>query len=158
MKVAFELDLRTGIRWFLGVLLVWAALGKIANPIEFHGELTAYQLPWPAELTRLSAIMVPWLELLCGILIIAGTVRRAAALWALVLFAIFVLATGQAWARGLQISCGCFKLDFLGPALSQAMESVQFAFFRAIFLFGCAVYVVREPAREPAGSTAAGEA
>jgi putative oxidoreductase len=154
MKIAFELDLRTGLRWLVGALLVWAALGKIANPMEFYGELMAYRLPWPGELTRLTAIVLPWLELLCGILLIAGTARRAAAAWAVILFAVFVLATGQAWARGLQISCGCFKLDFLGPALSKLMESVPFAFFRALLLLGCAVHVMREPARPepvPAG-------
>ncbi len=145
MKIAFELDTRLMLRWVLAALLVWAALGKIANPIEFHGEITAYRMPLPDELLRLAAMVLPWLELLCGILLAAGTAWRAAALWSTLLFALFVLATGQAWARGLQISCGCFKLDFLGPSLSQAMESVQFAFFRAIFLLVCAAYVLRKP-------------
>lgn len=151
MKDSIEINLRTLLRWFLGALLVWAALGKIANLAEFHGELLAYRLPLTDGLGRLVAMIVPWLELLCGVLMIAGTARRAAVLWTAVLFAVFVIATGQAWARGLEISCGCFQLDFLGDgAAAKFLESVQFAFFRAIFLLGCAVYVFREPARSAA--------
>ena len=145
MKLTVEIDARTALRWLLGALLVWASLAKLANPIEFHSSLIAYKLPMPDPLLRLSAIVVPWLELLCGILMIAGTARRAAVLWAAVLFAVFVLATGQAWARGLDISCGCFKLDFLGEGrLLKLIESVQFAFFRAVLLLVAAVYLLRE--------------
>lgn len=153
MKLTLEIDARTALRWILGALLIWAALAKIANPTEFHGDLLAYRFPFPSALLRLAAVVVPWLELLCGILMIAGRARRAAVWWAVVLFAVFVLATGQAWARGLEISCGCFKLDFLGTgALVKLFESVQFAFFRALFLLLCAAYLLREPTQPaPAG-------
>jgi uncharacterized membrane protein YphA (DoxX/SURF4 family) len=117
MKLTSQIDARTALRWMLGAVLVWASLSKIGNLIEFHSDLMAYKLPIPSALLRFAAIVLPWLELLCGILMIAGTARRAAVLWAVVLFAVFVLVTGQAWARGLDISCGCFKLD--PPALAR---------------------------------------
>lgn len=150
MKLTVEIDGRTALRWVLGALLVWASLSKIASPVEFHGDLMAYKLPLPDVLLRFTAMVLPWLELLCGVLMIAGTARRAAVLWAMVLFAVFVLATGQAWARGLEISCGCFKLDFLGVgALVKFLESVQFAFFRALLLLAGAIYVLRGPRSTP---------
>jgi putative oxidoreductase len=145
MKVSFEINLCTTLRWLLAGLLVWAALGKIANPMEFHGVITSYRLPLPDALIRSSAIVLPWLELLCGVLVVAGAARRAALLWMAILFGMFVLATGQAWVRGLDVACGCFKLDFLGEGpIAKFLESVQFAFFRAVLLLGCAVYLFRE--------------
>ena len=144
MRVELEFDLNAVLRWLLAVLLVWAALGKIANLQEFHANVVAYRLPLPGAMTRMAVMVVPWLELLCGILLVAGTLRRAALLCTVGLCAVFVLATGQAWARGLEISCGCFKLDFLGEgAAKQVLESVQFAFGRAVLLLAAAVWLFR---------------
>lgn len=143
MKVAFEFDFKSVVRWILAILLVWAALSKIANLNEFHAGLAAYQLPLPDALVRLTAIVLPWLELLCGMLLFVGGLRRAALAWAIVLFAVFVIATGQAWARGLDISCGCFKLDFLSENSRRMFESVGFALFRALLLLTGAIYVWR---------------
>jgi len=43
--------------------------------------------------------------------------------WAFALFAVFTVATGIAWARGLHISCGCFDLGIFGiPAWRQFFE------------------------------------
>jgi uncharacterized membrane protein YphA (DoxX/SURF4 family) len=150
MKIALEFDGKAVLRWLLAILLIWAALGKIANLQEFHASLAAYRLPLPGALLRLAVTVVPWLELLCGIfLVTGGRFRQAGLLWTVMLCAVFVLATGQAWGRGLEISCGCFKLDFLGDgAAKQALESVQFAFFRSGLLLGAAVYLFRT-SRDP---------
>jgi hypothetical protein len=82
--------------------------------------------------------------------LLAGLWTRAATGWALILFVIFAVATAQAWARGLEISCGCFNLQALGlgegrgRAIVEFFESVGFAFARAIVLALAAVYVLRE--------------
>jgi len=143
MRIAFEINWKIVLRWVLAVVLVWAALSKIANLNEFYLSIRLYQLPAPDAWVRLIAMVLPWLELLCGILLIAGTARRAALLWAIILFGVFVVATGQAWARGLDISCGCFKLDFLSEEAARFFESVKFAFFRAVLLLAGAVCVWR---------------
>ena len=164
MKVTLELDLKTIVRWVLAGLLILAALSKIANPTEFQGSLAAYKLPLPDALLRFTAVVLPWLELLTGLLLLAGNARRAALVWAAVLFAVFALATGQAWARGLAIGCGCFNMDFrdLDPtgALAKAFDSVQFAFLRALLLLAGAIYLLRSSGaisgREPAGGSADG--
>ncbi len=89
-------------------------------------------------------MVLPWLELLCGLLLVTGSARRAALVWTAVMFGAFVLATGQAWVRGLDISCGCFKLAFLGDgALAKFVESVKFACVRAVFLLGASLYLLR---------------
>ena len=43
--------------------------------------LLAYRLPLPIEIVTLTAIMLPWLELLCGLLLVANY-RTPAALMA----------------------------------------------------------------------------
>jgi uncharacterized membrane protein YphA (DoxX/SURF4 family) len=146
MKIAFEINPKLVLRWLLAGLLVWAALSKIANLNEFYLNMALYRLPFPDAWLRLAAMVMPWLELLAGILMISGTARRAALFWAMVLFAAFVLATGQAWVRGLNISCGCFNLDFLGDEFAGVFETVKFAFFRALLLFAASVYLWRSPA------------
>jgi hypothetical protein len=154
MKISFELQPKPVLRWVLAALLIWAALAKIANLNEFYLNIALYRLPMPDAALRLAAMVMPWLELLVGFLMIAGNARRAALFWAMVLFASFVLATGQAWVRGLNINCGCFNLDFLGDEFAGIFETVKFAFFRAVLLFAAAVYLWRSPA-ESTGSTPA---
>lgn len=142
--------MRKLVRWILGVLLVWAALSKIANPLDFYSAVAAYRLPLPGLMLRATAVVLPWLELLCGLLLLAGFWTRAAAGWALVLFVVFAGATGQAWARGLEISCGCLDLRALGlagprvQAVVEMFESVGVAFVRALVLVLAAIYVLRE--------------
>lgn len=80
MKAAWQFDLKAVLRWLLAVLLVWAALGKIANLLEFQANVAAYRLPLPGALLRLAVTVVPWFELPCGILLVAGGMRRAALL------------------------------------------------------------------------------
>jgi uncharacterized membrane protein YphA (DoxX/SURF4 family) len=151
MKLTIEFDFKTVLRWVLAALLVLAALSKIANPAEFQGNLAAYKLVPAGSVLRFAAVVLPWLELLVGVFLVAGGMRRAALVWAAVLFAMFVLATGQAWARGFEINCGCFRLDFLGLSSGKGMgkfiESVSFAFFRALLLLAGAVYLLRNKKR-----------
>jgi putative oxidoreductase len=154
MKVSFELNGRVIVRWILGVLFTWAAVSKLPNPQEFYSSIVAYRLPLPGSVLRLAAETLPWLELFCGLLLLARLWYRPALLWVLVLSTVFLVATGQAWARGLPISCGCMNLDFLGsgPQAKTAikfLESAPFAFFRSMVLLAAGWYLYRgDPDRE----------
>jgi len=94
-------------------------------------------------------MLLPWLELLCGLMLLAGLRLDAALGWSIALFGIFALATGQAWARGLDISCGCFNLHALGiessgnESLYRLLESVELAFFRALLFLAGAIFLFR---------------
>lgn len=154
MKVTVELDSARLVRWLLATVLLLASVSKLANPQEFYTSLVAYRFPLTLSMLRLVAMVLPWLELLCGLLLLVGGARRAALAWTVVMFAAFVLATGQAWARGLNISCGCFHLDFLGnPGLVKFFESIPFAFFRAVFLLVGALYLFMQQLRQPPAVT-----
>ena len=56
----------------------------------------------------LSAIYLPWLEVLAGAALVIGEGVAGASLIVIQLMAIFTVALASAWWRGLDISCGCF--------------------------------------------------
>lgn len=147
MKLTLDLNRQMVFRWFIGLVLIWASLSKLANLQDFLGALLSYQLPFPVWSARLVVTVLPWLELLCGLALLGGQFLRPALAWSIVLFAAFVLATGQAWWRGLDINCGCLNLEVIGvaadSALARSLSSSPFAFFRALLLLGSAVVLWR---------------
>jgi len=142
----------------LGVLMLWAAISKLANPTEFLGSIYAYELPLPRPLLQATAVVLPWLELLCGLLLVAGLWIETALATVTGLLAVFVVATGQAWLRGLEIACGCFSLKVFGldsnPELERFLESVAFAFFRNLLLLTLATFLLRRTLRHNRTATA----
>src|SRR5207244_12261308 len=63
-------------------------------------------LPW--TLTVALAFYLPWLEMFCGLALIARFLYRGALSILTVLILVFMLATVAAKIRGLDITCGCF--------------------------------------------------
>jgi len=96
-----------GIRFFLGALLLYSGLGEIRHPFDFLASVQAYQLTGPVSGIVVSA-MVPWLEVVVGVCLIAGLFIRGAFAGAILLTCLFCFAITSAWTRGLGISCGCF--------------------------------------------------
>ena len=94
-------------RLFLGSMFIYASWDKIANPEDFSGVIrNYYMLPEPA--TNFFAIILPWVELYIGICLILGIFVDGASLLSVGLMVMFLVALGQATARGLDIECGCF--------------------------------------------------
>lgn len=145
------------LRGLLGMLMLWAAVSKLTNPADFLGSLDAYQLPLPKLLLQTVAIVLPWVELLCGLLLLAGLWLGTALTLVSGMLAVFVIVTGQAWARGLEIGCGCFSLKMFGlaemPGLERFFESVAFAFFRNLVLLALAVFLLRKTLRARSNAT-----
>lgn len=159
MNQAWAIRIQRLLRTLLGVLMLWAAVSKLANPTEFLGSIYAYELPLPRSFLQAAAVVLPWLELLCGLLLIAGLWLETALVVVTGLLIFFVLATGQAWARELEIGCGCFNLKIFGlsenlSGLVQFLESVAFAFFRNIVLASLASFLLRQQLRNAAPNTA----
>jgi len=51
---------------------------------------------------------LPALEIIIGLLLILGLGTRIVAATSAVLLTLFIIGIASAWARGLQIDCGCF--------------------------------------------------
>lgn len=99
--------LGTLARLGVGGVLVAAGALKVANLPLSAFAVRAYQL-LPYELAGYVGYALPVVELLVGVLLLAGLFTRWAALAAGVLMAGFVVGIGWAWATGLAIDCGCF--------------------------------------------------
>jgi putative oxidoreductase len=154
MNSSRSLTMVTFLRGLLGVLLLWAAVSKLANPTEFLGSIYGYELPLPRGLLQTAAVVLPWVELLCGLMLLTGFGVAAALLLAVAMMIVFVFATGQAWLRGLDISCGCFNLKIFGiseqwPGFVKFLESVAFAFFRNLALTALAGWLLWRARRMP---------
>ena len=95
------------VRWYLGYVFIYASIHKIAHPASFALDAATYEI-LPLSLVNLMAIILPWAELVSGILLIAGYKTRAAAWMISGMMAIFIVAVAMALANGLDMSCGCF--------------------------------------------------
>lgn len=94
-------------RLYLGGLFVYAAWHKLLHPNTFALDVATYDL-LPLALINLTALILPWVEVVAGVLLVAGFRTRAAALLVAGMMAIFIAALASALWRGLDMSCGCF--------------------------------------------------
>ena len=96
-------------RLVVGVTYIYASLYKIVEPGLFAKSIWYYHLV-PGDLINLVALILPWLEFICGLALILGVFYRGSVLWMTVLTSVFIVALGTTIARGLSIDCGCFKV------------------------------------------------
>jgi putative oxidoreductase len=96
------------LRIGLGALFVYAAWHKILLPGAFAHEIHNYKI-LPVPLVNPSAIIVPWLELFCGVALILNRWARGASALVALMMVVFTAAVASTVARGLNIACGCFN-------------------------------------------------
>lgn len=99
------------LRLILGAIFIYAGYIKIIDPHGFAKNIFQYQL-LPDVLVNISALILPWLEVVAGACLIAvPPLRRGAAGWILLMLIVFTTAIIISLARGLDISCGCMSTD-----------------------------------------------
>ena len=96
------------LRIALGAVFVYAAWTKLREPWElFAMSIDAYKvLPYWAVLV--VARTLPWAEMLIGLALMAGRWLRLSAAAASLLLLVFFGLMVRAYAKGMQIDCGCF--------------------------------------------------
>jgi uncharacterized membrane protein YphA (DoxX/SURF4 family) len=99
--------LATAARLLLGGVFLVAGLLKIPDPAAAVRAVRAYRL-LPEALVAPVAFGLPVVEIAVGLALIVGVFVRTAAIASAVLLVVFLAGVGSAWARGLQIDCGCF--------------------------------------------------
>lgn len=97
-----------GARIVLGLVFIYASYDKILHPAAFAKIIYNYQM-LPDKLINLTAILLPWLELVIGCLLISGLWLPGAVFISNVLLIIFFCILIYNKARGLNINCGCFS-------------------------------------------------
>lgn len=125
-------------RWILGGFFVYASLDKIAHPDLFARAIANYQLV-PFGLENTMAIFLPWVELLAGVLLITGILVDGANLLITAMLIMFIVSISQALGRGIDISCGCFKVTETGRSLGFS------TLFQDFILLGFCLWVMNRP-------------
>jgi uncharacterized membrane protein YphA (DoxX/SURF4 family) len=109
--------LAVGGRWLLAAVFLYLGLQKALHPVEFLKLVRQFggiDSPW---LLNFVAATLPWFEIVCGVLLVAGVAVRGTALVAFALlgpFTVLVLlralelrgATGLALCA-VKFDCGC---------------------------------------------------
>lgn len=99
--------LTTAGRLVLGGVWIAAGASKITDLDASVRATRAYEL-LPELAAQIVGAALPAVEILLGVLLVVGAGVRAVAVVSAVLMAGFVFGIASAWARGLQIDCGCF--------------------------------------------------
>jgi uncharacterized membrane protein YphA (DoxX/SURF4 family) len=80
------------LRFFPAAVFIYAAIQKIGKPLAFSDEIRMYGVLDYGPLLYLTAIILPWLELVCGLCLLTGMYLYGAALILTVLNAVFIMA------------------------------------------------------------------
>jgi uncharacterized membrane protein YphA (DoxX/SURF4 family) len=96
-------------RFALAGIFLYAAWDKFLYPGDFAINVMAYKI-LPSSLVNLTAVALPSLEIVLGIVLLVGLFPRGASLMAGVLMLIFMSAFALAMIKGVNLAdCGCFS-------------------------------------------------
>ena len=126
-----------------GVLLVAGAL-KVTDPYSSATSVRAYQI-LPIDLANFLGFVLPFAEVAIGIFLIVGIWVRLGAIAGGALMVMFIIAIGQAWARGISLDCGCFGKGGLLETDELPVWNYTLEIARDIGLALLAVYIFRFP-------------
>lgn len=116
--------------WFVytgGLKIFGSGLDRFVTDIENY-RLSFGDFAITGNIAVFVAYLVPWVEVIAGLAFMSGILRKGAWWLMLGLVMAFVISVGSAWARGLDISCGC-----LGGTekISYWQKAVEFAVYLA---------------------------
>ena len=98
------------IRIILGLLFMIASFSKIFNPHDFASVIYNYQV-LPGIMVATVALIIPWIELICGACLVFNILPKGASLIIGLLMLVFAGLLAFNISRGLNIACGCFTTD-----------------------------------------------
>lgn len=100
-----------GLRLGLAGVFIAAAVHKVIDPASFAAAIHRFDL-LPDVMVQPGAIVLPWIEVVAALSLLAPHAWRQAGAWLLLgLLGVFTSAVAWAWWRGLDTSCGCFGSD-----------------------------------------------
>ena len=97
-------------RWILGSVFVYASWDKIQHPADFARAVDEYQI-LPEIFVNIFAIILPWVELICGLSLIIGIFVGGSIMIINSLMVVFFVAKAISLYKGLEIGCGCFSVS-----------------------------------------------
>jgi len=102
----------------VGQVFIFAGLIKIGDPQGVADSILAFGVVENETLIALAAHMLPWAEVLAGLLLVTGLFTRASATVIMLMLAGFAALIFDAISKDKSLECGCFgkiKLFCDGP-------------------------------------------
>jgi uncharacterized membrane protein YphA (DoxX/SURF4 family) len=115
----------------LGLFFVVAALPKIVDPPSFAHMILNYRI-LPGPLVNISALVMPWFELIAGLALILGIFRSTASAWIGFLLAVFIVAISINFVRDNPIDCGCFDVKDAGKSVAERFFDMKMVILRDV--------------------------
>lgn len=106
-KIFFNNYFLLASRIILGMIFIFSGAEKISGSAAFAEAVSNYRM-FPLVVVNLTAVVIPWLELISGLLLVFGIATKENGYIILFLLVIFNILIFIALARGLNIDCGCF--------------------------------------------------
>ena len=94
-------------RLVVGGVQILAGLSKFSDPAGNVRAVRAYRI-LPESVVPTVGHALPTIEILIGSLLVLGLFTRAMGIVSSLFFIAFIIGISSAWARGLEINCGCF--------------------------------------------------
>lgn len=140
-------------RIILGLIFLFACYDKLLHPQAFAEVIYNYQV-LPDSLVNITAILLPWVELMLGLSLIVNVwVPGSVVLGNLLLLSFFSMLIFNL-VRGLDVSCGCFSTapgekgaDYLTVLRDMSFLLVSGYLFCAEFLMATPVPTTRKASR-----------
>lgn len=96
------------LRVALAIIFIYASWDKILHPKDFAAVVRDYRI-LPDILVNIPAIILPWLELMLGVLLLMGRLREGTLLLVNALLITFWVTLVVNYFRGIDVGCGCFS-------------------------------------------------
>ena len=140
------------LRLVISGVFIYAAIPKIWDPQGFSLAVFHYQLV-PHSAVNLAALILPWIEFLAAICLLAvRSMRDVAAVVLGGLLLLFIGAIGINLLRGVDIACGCFSVNATRGHIG-ALSILR----NAVLLAGCVILYIGEISNGLKANRQAGE-
>lgn len=121
------------VRLVLGLVFLYASYEKILYPLDFAQTVNNYRI-LPSWAVNFVALVVPWLEVVLGVCLMAGLCLPGALTTATGLLFVFSASLVFNLIRGVDVDCGCFGLEKAG-----GWSSMKISVLRDLGLLAMAV-------------------
>jgi uncharacterized membrane protein YphA (DoxX/SURF4 family) len=125
----------SGTRITLGIIFIWASWDKLLAPADFARIIANYQI-LPEVLIDPAALLLPWVEIVCGVSLVLGVYKKGAVFIVTLLLIVFVAAYLSTVMRGIDTACGCFTVSL------QAVKRSYLLVFRDLLFLGAALTIL----------------
>lgn len=127
-------------RLILGVTYVVAGVLKARDIPTTQMDTRAFRI-LPYDLANIWGTVMPFAEIILGLLLIVGLMTRMTAVLGGLLMIAFIIGISSVWARGIVIQCGCFGNSGKLPTTA----AYKWDILRDVGLLLCAAWLVLWP-------------